>query len=134
MAAGICLPAAGAAGAAAAALAFQGHGSIEEASVTGASPGATLTVVNGAGSRQSRPDGQEAGAPLGSVEPKTMPASPCTSCAVERTEAFGECASAFSAFSAMARATGSLIGCSGLKASAATRAIREADAGPTVTP
>ena len=39
-----------------------------------------------------------------------------------------------SAFSAMARATGSLIGCRGLDASAATRAVREAGAGPTVTP
>ena len=47
----LCLPAAGVAGAASAALPFQGHGSIDEAYVTGASPGATLTVVNGAGAK-----------------------------------------------------------------------------------
>ena len=63
-----------------------------------------------------------------------MPASPWTSSAVERMEALGECASVSSALSANARAIGSLIGGSGVEASVATRAVRDADAGPTVTP
>lgn len=68
---------------------------------------------------------------MGSVCPRTVAARPCTSCAVERMEAFGELASAFGALSAMARAAGSLIGCGGSIASAATWAVRAAGAGPT---